>query len=284
MLQSRPERMRAAEWINTVVFSFFMALAWHRRLPRRRRANVTVIGMVALAATFLSACVVSRLVAPLAASVARDWLPAALLLLVYWQAGQFFLRVDENAQRRLARLDERTVAPALKWCARQPGGGWLMAYLECAYLFCYPLVPCALATLYLLRRGHEADHFWTVVLGSSYACYIMVPFIQTLPPRMLAERQGAPLPPTRVRTFNLWILRNASIQANTFPSAHVAASMACALVLLRLNPWAGLAFLFVAISIALGAVAGRYHYLADAIAGTALALAVFLLETGFGRS
>ncbi len=275
--------MRAAEWINTAVFSFFVVLAWFQKLPGRRRANVTVIGAVALAATFLSAYVVNRTLAPLAASVVRDWLPAALLLGVYWQAGQFFLRVDEKAQLRLAQLDKRLVVPALEWCVRQPGGAWLMTYLEFAYLFCYPMVPFALATLYVLRMGHQADRFWAVVLVSAYACYAMVPFIQTLPPRVLAEREGSDPPPARVRAFNLWILRNASIHANTFPSAHVAASLSCALVLLRLNAWAGLVFLLVAVSIALGAVAGRYHYLADAVAGAALAMAVFLLEISFGR-
>ena len=269
--------MRSAEKINAVVFSFFIGLAWYRRLPGQRRAAVTLMGGVALAATFLSAFVVPRVMAPLAASVVRDWVPAALLLVVYWQAGQFFLRIDEKAQQRLKALDDRLVTPALDWCARLPGGEWLMTYLECAYLFCYPMVPFALATVYLLRLREYADQFWAVVLLAAYGCYVMVPFIQTLPPRMLAEREGAVIRPARVRAFNLWILNNASIHANTFPSAHVAASMACALVLLRLTLWAGVVCLVVAVSIALGAVAGRYHYLADAIVGALLAGAVFVV-------
>jgi membrane-associated phospholipid phosphatase len=267
--------MRAAETINTVVFLFFIALAWHRSLPRRRRTVVTAMGAGALAVTFLTAFLAPVLLSPLAASVVRDWVPAALLLVVYWQAGQFFVRIDEKPQARLKALDDRLVTPALEWAARVPGGNWLMTYLECAYLFCYPMVPFALATLYLIGRRAYADWFWTVVLVSAYGCYVMVPFIQTLPPRSLAEREGVVLRPARVRAFNLWILSNASIHANTFPSAHVAASLACALVLLRLEWWAGLIFLVVAVSIALGAVAGRYHYLADAITGAMLALAIF---------
>jgi membrane-associated phospholipid phosphatase len=79
-----------------------------------------------------------------------------------------------------------------------------------------------------------------------------------------------------VRAFNLWILQRGSIQANTLPSAPVAISAACALSLLRFGPlWAGALFLWIAVSIALGAVFGRYHYTLDAIlgffvAGTAL--------------
>jgi membrane-associated phospholipid phosphatase len=71
-----------------------------------------------------------------------------------------------------------------------------------------------------------------------------------------------------VRAFNLWILQRGSIQANTLPSAHVAITGACALSLLRLGPlWAGVVFLWIAVSIALGAVSGRYHYALDAILG-----------------
>ncbi len=195
--------------------------------------------------------------------------------MVYWQAGQFFLRIDEAVQGRFARLDAQLVTPALQWCVRRSLGRLLLTWLELAYLFCYPMVPFALAAVYLLRRGHEADHFWSVVLPATYFCYVMVPFIQTLPPRMLGEQARVTPPSTEVRKFNLWILLHASIHANTFPSAHVAASMACALVLLQLDFFVGLLFLLVAVSIALGAVAGRYHYAIDAIAGTAVALIAF---------
>ncbi len=269
--------MRVAEWINLLIFSFFVLLAWSRKLEPRRRRNVTAIGLGAVAVTLIGALAVPRFVPPLAASVIRDWLPAPLLLMVYWQAGQFFTRIDEWAQTRLERLDRSLVTPILRWLSHSSPGRLALTYFELAYLFCYPLVPFALAALYLLRRGPEADHFWTVVLCSTYACYAMVPFIQTLPPRMLGETRVIPPPSTSLRKFNLWILLHASIHANTFPSAHVAASMACALVLLRLSPAIGLIFLWIAISIALGAVLGRYHYAADAIIGTMVALAAFVI-------
>jgi len=43
--------------------------------------------------------------------------------------------------------------------------------------------------------------------------------------------------------------------------------------------WVGLLFFAVAVSIALGAVAGRYHYAADVILAALLAAAVFGVET-----
>lgn len=92
------------------------------------------------------------------------------------------------------------MAPLLAWCARSRAG-----------------------------NGHQADRFWAVVLAATYACYAMVPFVQS------------------------------------------------ALVLLRLAPWQGLVFLAIAISIALGAVAGRYHYAADAVLGAIVAAVAFLV-------
>jgi membrane-associated phospholipid phosphatase len=108
----------------------------------------------------------------------------------------------------------------------------------------------------------------------------MLPFLQTRPPRAIGEKWSARLPHTKIRAFNLGILRHASIHANTFPSGHVASSVGCALILLRLAPtWVGLIFLWVAISISLGAIAGRYHYAADAVAAVIVALAAFGAET-----
>jgi membrane-associated phospholipid phosphatase len=79
-----------------------------------------------------------------------------------------------------------------------------------------------------------------------------------------------------MRALNLWILRRGSIQANTFPSGHVAASTGAALVMLSVAPWpAGLLYGIIAAGIAIGTIAGRYHYSADVAAGAALAAIVF---------
>jgi hypothetical protein len=268
--------MRNAEWIHLVVFSFLTLLAFAKRLPRPRLARAMFIGIVGLAATLISTNA-DAWMARLTASVVRDWLPAPLMLLVYWQAGQFFVRVQQNFQDRLVRMDERLVASVLLPLAHTRLGRLLLGYLEVAYLFCYPMIPLSVSAIYLLRMGAHADDYWTVVLPATYACYVMVPFAQMLPPRLVEEKWRSNLPDSPIRRFNLRILRNASIHANTFPSAHVAASISSALALIRLDLRVGVAFLCVALSIALGAVFGRYHYAADAILGAAVALAAFAL-------
>ena len=274
--------MRVAEQINIVVFCGLLTLGWTQRgLSRKRRTKITRIGLGGIAIALAGAWVLPRYVSPLAASVTRDWLPYILLMMVYWQGGAFVYRVDERFQQRLLRMDARLVLPVLDRCSARTAGNWFLTYLELAYMFCYASLPLGLAAIYLLRMGAHADYFWSVVLVSTYSSYCMLPFIQTLPPRSVVEKRNLVPRPNPVRAFNLIILRHGSIHANTFPSAHVASSVACALVLLWLAPPVGAVFAVVAVSIALGAVAGRYHYSADAILGAAIALLAFLVFTPF---
>jgi hypothetical protein len=270
--------MRAAEWINILAFSCFLILAWSRRGLGARRARITAIGLLALSLTAIAGVVLPRVLNPLPASVIRDWFPYALMLMFYTLAGYFVTGVDVKFQSRLESLDWWIVAPALGWCKRSRSGPWILMTLELAYLFCYVSMPLGLAVLYLLRLRQHVDQFWRVVIPATYACYAMLPFIQTQPPRVLPETRSVQPPPGKVRAFNLWILRNASIHANTFPSAHVASTTACALVMIWLAPGIGSVFLAIAILIALGTVTGRYHYAADAILGTIAALTAFVIE------
>jgi len=58
----------------------------------------------------------------------------------------------------------------------------------------------------------------------------------------------------------------------------VAASTGAALVLMALAPWPiGLAFVASAAAISIGTFAGRYHFSSDAIAGSVVAIIVFLV-------
>jgi membrane-associated phospholipid phosphatase len=240
-------------------------------LKRRIKASlwalivITAIGVARLGVNFLP---------PLPSSVLRDWLTAVLLQVPYWQAGQFFLAPDEKLQERLAAFDRRLLQRLLPDHATLWSKAFAL-YVEIAYLAVYPLVPLGLAVLYFAHQRHYADYYWTVVLLAMYPCYATTPFVQALPPRVFSDTTSA-IPETRLRRLNLQILRHASIQAVTFPSAHVAAAVAASLVLLRLAPLEGLAFALVALSIAVGAVAGRYHYAADVLWGALLGLAVFV--------
>ena len=117
------------------------------------------------------------------------------------------------------------------------------------------------------------------MLPATYSCYVILPFIQALPPRLLGQEPGLDAP-NPVRRLNLSILHCASIQVTTFPSAHVAATVAASFTLLEAVPLAGVVFLCISLSIAVASVLGRYHYAADVILGIAVALVVFAAEHG----
>jgi membrane-associated phospholipid phosphatase len=148
---------------------------------------------------------------------------------------------------------------------------------ELAYMLCYPVVPLGLAALYLLDMREYADSYWLTVLLSAYPCYALLPFVQLLPPRSFRPPEAPMERAGRLRRLNLWIMRHVSHQANTFPSGHVAASMAIAFVVFRLSALVGSFFLLIAAGIALGCVAGRYHYAVDVAAAMLLAVSVFAI-------
>jgi membrane-associated phospholipid phosphatase len=100
--------------------------------------------------------------------------------------------------------------------------------------------------------------------------------VPALPPRVLTGYHTFVISPNSLQALNRWVLRRASIQAITFPSAHVASSAAATLVLLRLEPRVGLLFLWVALSIAVVTVVGGYHYAADVLFALVVAVLVFV--------
>jgi membrane-associated phospholipid phosphatase len=266
--------MRASEWILLSFSIFLAAAAWVRPLTASRRWVTTTLAAVvicALAAVRLS----EHILAPLHVSIVHDWLPVALGMVPYWQTGRFFTTPNEKIQRWLAEFDRR--------CLEHPGlaGGTLNPYirlsLELAYMSSYPLIPLALAVLYATGLRRYADTFWVVVLVSTYICYAVTLFVPALPPRSVAGKQVIAETPDKVRVLNLWLLKHGSIQMISFPSAHVASSLAASLVIVRFVPAWGVVFLAVSIWIAVAAVAGGYHYLLDVLLGAATALIVFLV-------
>jgi hypothetical protein len=137
-----------------------------------------------------------------------------------------------------------------------------------------------LGVLYLAGLQRHATEYWSVVLLATYPCYAFTAFVQTHPPRVLQTNSGDTVT-GKIRRFNLWIVRWLSIQLNTFPSAHVTATLGSSLVLLHFVPSVGLAFVLISIGIALGAVLGRYHYAADVLLAAVLTVAVYALEVSF---
>jgi membrane-associated phospholipid phosphatase len=260
--------MRSSEWIQAG-FAVILALAaWIRPLPAGRRWLVTALcafAVIAIAAARESI----HLLPPVAVSILRDWLTVVLMPIPYWQAGQFFLGPNEKIQAWLLESDRKLqnlLPPPLR-----TSSPWLRLTMEWAYMFCYPLAPLGLAVLYIAGLRQYSSVYWFIVLVPTYLCYGITPFFPALPPRSLTKKQS-PAATTKSRIFNLWILKYLSIQAISFPSAHVASALAVSFVLLLYVPIAGVIFLIISIWIGVAAVVGRYHYALDVILGAAVAL------------
>jgi PAP2 superfamily protein len=201
--------------------------------------------------------------------IANIWiLPPAALLIGYWTSGLLFVAPMPRAENLLARIDRALRIDAIAARCPRP----VAEFLEVAYSGVYPLIPIAL--YFSIREGLSADRFWTVILLTDYVCFGMLPWIQTRPPRAVGFDS---VWRSRWRAVNLRLLAASSVQVNTFPSGHAAEALAAALLVSGSPPLIAGWMFFNAAAISAGAAFGRYHYAADAIAGWAVALLVYVL-------
>lgn len=264
------------EWLNLAYFSFFLILSRMISLNSVKRRRVLWIGTSAIFLLIVTV-MLDEVFHSSETSVFRNFLPAVLMVFAYWQSGQFYLRPNLRLQQSLHNLDREIARFLDRFRFNIRFKMWIDTYLEIAYLFCYPMVPLGVAVFYLMKLDPRAQEFWTIVLPPSYICYALVAFAQTHPPRVLEGTGIGDQKPGPIRKFNMGIIQHTSIQINTFPSAHAASSMAVALALIQFVPVAGWIFLWVAMSIAIAAVVGRYHFVADVVLGAAIALIWFAI-------
>jgi membrane-associated phospholipid phosphatase len=264
-----------AAQIQVTFVSLLAAAAWFRPLPRPPQLMVSTLALIAVSAIAL-AQLSRHSLNPEASSILHDWLPLALLLVPYWQVGRFVTKSDPHTESRLAAFNRvffraLGIRPASVSISLAVG-----VYLQLAYVMVYLLIPLGLGALYLIGLKRFVNSYWIVVLTSTYVCLAITPFVRAMPPRLLGDYEKFRMPPSRVEILNQWILRRGSIQVITFPSAHVASSLAAALILLRLEPWVGLIFLAIAFSIIVATVVGGYHYAAEVLLALVAAMVVFV--------
>src|SRR5579862_1543233 len=120
--------MRASEWVQIAFAIGIGLLAWMRPLETRRRLRIALLAAIVPAAILTTRFALNGF----AGSVVRDWLPAALLLIPYWQAGQFFTGPDVPSQIWLAQTDERVLRAFRRFAGSSENRGWAR-YFETAY-------------------------------------------------------------------------------------------------------------------------------------------------------
>ena len=139
-------------------------------------------------------------------------------------------------------------------------------------MLCYPLVPLAFSIVWWRGGAAEIGRFWSSVLLAGFSCYGTIPWLVCDPPWLRIKRERG----RDVAALNAFVLRRVSHQLNTFPSGHVAVAAAAAAGVAVVSPVAGAMVALVAAAIAVGAVAGGYHYAVDVILGIVVAAAAFL--------
>ena len=262
--------MRCSESLPLAYFGACAALSWLRPLPAVRRVHVTVIAIV------MAASIVA--VAQQGSAVIRDWAPAVGILVGYYVSGRFFVTPSSAVERWLMAWDRRLLGDPSTRFARWPGA--VLAYLEIVYMGCFLLVPAGFAILAARGRSDLADHYWTIVMAAEFGAFAPLVVIQTRPPWLL-ERKPA-LADRAVHRAASRMVEHLTIRANTFPSGHVAGSLAVAFAVIDTAPVAGLVLLVLAGTISVATVVGRYHYVVDGIAGAVLAIAVWTIAKAAG--
>jgi hypothetical protein len=253
--------MLVHEWLAVVFFGHLAVAAVITPLPIERRLAAGV-GSAALAALVL-------FFAPRLSMPVRAWTPVLYILAAYYLSGRTFMRPAPGVERWLIRIDRHVLgnpAPFAHWPRL------LIRLLDAAYIGCFLLVPAGFVILAAAGYGHQADRYWTLVMGAELGAFAALPYLQTRPPwviERLGEAEGAPARASVV------FMQTATTGANTLPSGHAAGSLAVALGVIETLPVAGTLLLVLALAIALASIVTRAHFVVDIVTGIALALGVW---------
>jgi len=205
----------------------------------------------------------------------RDWLPFPILMLAYREMGWRAMPHDAYPLETSWVFWDRIVLRGGAKAVIESLGPVVPSILEISYTLVYSLGPFAVAMLYAYGRRDRAERFLFLFVASVLVCYAQYPFWPSEPPRTVFPNEDLPAYLTVFRRINLRMLGNYGIHTSVFPSGHVAAAFAAAFGAWRALPerrWLFRFLLVMAVLIATSTVYGRYHYLADALAGLTAAV------------
>jgi len=267
---------RSYEYIVATFFSYTSVLA----LTLRLRAPVPAVTLgvnLAVIGGLVFLAYADSLRRRKFLGMVRDWFAPPLMLLAYREMGWFAQpRPDAPLEHAWIVWDRLLLN---QWGLRavvESLGPLLPSILEIAYTFVYPMALLGPAMLYIFRRRERVEPLLFNFVLAVLAVYALFPCFPSEPPWTVFPGQDLPAYETVFRRFNGAMLRRHGIHTSVFPSAHVAGSLSVAFALIRLLPekkWVGRTALLLAILIAVATVYGRYHYVADALAGLGVALA-----------
>jgi membrane-associated phospholipid phosphatase len=265
-----------ARWTTTLMASYLAITAaliatLGNAVPRR---GWLVAGHVALSASLL---ILNRARPPAGIRrVLRDWQPLLLFPLLYKEVEVLAAVMgDWRLTAAIPAWESALFAgqPSL-YLSERLAFMPLSEYLHFCYLSYVIVIPAVAAYWYVSGRraafGELLLLLSTVLLGS-YLFFILLPVDS---PYYLSPRLGPPLSGHFFFDLVHQISARGGARGGAFPSAHVSGAVVVSLVAWRHQR--RLAYLLVPLtgSVMIATVYGRFHYVLDALAGAALAIAV----------
>jgi membrane-associated phospholipid phosphatase len=261
----------AFEWVTLAYLAWLGAilLICHRNIEHAGQ-YIAIHAVIALG--ILCLAVAARHSQSKLARFARHWYPLPLYIFFFEELQGLVHAIYPGwFDRWLIQFDFNLagIHPSL-WLARF-AGPVLNDFMQFAYMTYFLYLPLLPALLYVHR---ERLAFWTVMVSTAiahYSVYVMAVLLPVESPfYSLASLQSKPLTGgTCTAVINL-IEHFGRVHGAAFPSAHVAGSMVAIAASWRYRRWLFWVCLPFFGSMCVATVYGRYHYVADVLAGLAV--------------
>jgi len=275
----------AFEWITFAYFAWLEAivLLFHRNIPHASRYFAAHALLAAALACLIGQAGHSR---SEFVRFARQWYPLPLYIFFFEELQGLVHAIHSGwFDRWLIAFDYRLtgVHPSV-WLARfaSPALNDFMQFAYMTYFLNLVILPA------LLYASRERVAFWTVMASTAIANYSIYAIAILLPIESphysLASLQTKPLVGGSCTALIGLIERFGRVHGAAFPSAHVAGSTVAVLAAWRYRRWLFWVSLPFFLCMCVATVYGRYHYVADVLAGLAVGAAAFALGTKLMRN
>jgi membrane-associated phospholipid phosphatase len=254
-------QIRSSEWMILVYFCYTAFLV---ALFLRSGKGLLLAAAVGFAIWLIS----------MRRNVLRDWAPLAWSYVAYRQMDWFTpLARDHHLEQTWIVWDRWLLDQHHLRAVIESSGRLLPEYFELCYSLLFVVTPISIAAICYYGRRDLVNRFWLAYLAGTLGSYALFPYFLSEPPRTVFAGADLPQTVTAIRRFNLWMVQNYGIHASVFPSAHVSAALAAAwglLIILPERKRLGWMMAIYSLFVAVAAVYGRYHYLADVVSGIAV--------------
>ena len=262
------QALGAFEWVTFIYLAWLCALVtgFHSNIPHAMRY---LSGHCAIAGAIIWLVRAAARSENEILRFARHWYPLPLYVFLFEELGglvhAIFPRWFDHAfvafDYNLAK-----VHPSV-WLS-QFATPTLNDYMQFAYMTYFLYLVLLPAILY---AHDERLRFWTVMVSTAIAHYSVYVISVLLPVESpyfsLAALNTQPLSGGYSTALITWIERLARVHGAAFPSAHVAGSMVALVASWHYRRWLFWITLPFFLSMCVATVYGRYHYVADVLAG-----------------